>query len=152
MPTKAYLHKILDVCKQGGLSEENYIVMTHDDTVPRNIAQFDVAHPNRLLINELAKNYDSLRAKSEFVSQYDDKAIETLNKEFVECQNKISQLTLEMRNDIFTLNNIKVIFGLSETYGRDVELNMRTHRPEVQIFLNTQFKVKTWSIIAQVSY
>ena len=128
--------------------------MTDDDIVPRNIAQFDAVHPNRLLINKLAKNYESIRARSDHVSQHDNKEIEALNKEFNEHQNKISQLNEEMCTNIFTSNNIKVVFNQSETSGNNVELNMRTHRPEVQIFLNTQFniKVKTWSIIAQVSY
>ena len=154
MPIKAFLHKLLDVCKQRGLSEESFIAMTDDDTVPRNIAQIDAVHPIRLLINELCHNYHHLETKSEFVSQYDDKAIEALSKEFNEHQNKIFQLNEEMRNDIFTSNNIKVVFNQSETSSNDVESNMRRHRPEVQIFLNTQFnvKVKTWSIIAQVSY
>ena len=144
----------MDYCGKRGLSENSYLVLTDNNTVLRNIAQFDAVHPNRLLINELAKNYDSLHERSDLVSQHDDKAIEVLNKEFSELKNKISQLTDEMDNDIITSNDIKVIFGLSEASVEHVTDAIRHHHPEVQIFVNTQFadKINASSILVQVYF
>ena len=154
MPNKECVRRILDYCGKRGLNENDYFVLTDDVTVPRNIAQFDAAHPNRLRINELAKNYDSLRARSDLVSQHDDKTIEALNKEFSEHQNTIYQLNDQMKNDIFTSNNIKVIFGLSEASVDRIGNVIKYHRPDVQMFFTTQFadKINVSSILVQVPF
>lgn len=148
------MHRILDYCGKRGLSENDYLVLTNDVTVPRNIAKFYAAHPNRLRINGLAKSYESLQARSDLVSQYDDKEIEALNREYSEHKNTIFQLNEQMENDIFTSNNIKVIFGLSEASVDRTRNALKHHRPDVQIFLNTQFaeKINVSSILVQVSF
>ena len=140
---------MLDYCKKRGLRDENYIVLTKDESIPQNIAQFYKKHPKKLEINKLSENYNLLSAKSILAPQYNDKQIEELNREFTNLKNKISKLSDEIQEEIVSSPNIKVIFY--PFLSRDIEDCAKHHHPDSQIiFASFSEKMISWRILLLV--
>ena len=151
IPSIGYLREMLDCCKKRGFREENYIVLTKDESIPRNIDQFYKKHPKKLEINELSTSYftDSLPSKSRFASQYNDEQIEELSREFTNLKNTISKLSDEIQEEIVSSPNIKVIFSTS--IMRDIEDCVKHYRPDVQLICDLPYEDNVeWSHISQV--
>ena len=142
---------MLDCCKKRGLHEENYIVLTKDESIPRNIDQFYKKHPKKLEINELSTSYftDSLPSKSRFASQYNDEQIEEMNREFTNLKSKIFKLNDEILEEIVSSSKIKVIFSPAET--QDPEYCLKHYHPDAQIIIASFTEnIVAWRILTQV--
>ena len=135
IPSIEHFREMLDCCKKRGLRDENYIVLTKDESIPQNIAQLYKKHPKKLEMNILSENYNSLSAKSRLALQYDEKQIEELNREFTNLKNKTSKLHDEMRKDIFSSPKIKVVFCTSD-HSTITSDNSKYYRPDVQIIFD----------------
>ena len=135
IPSIGYLREMLDCCKKRGLHDENYIVLTSDESIPRSFTQFYKKHPKKLEINKLSENYNSLREKSRLASQYNDKQIEELNREFTNLKSKTSKLNDEIKQEIVSSSNIKVVFCTYDHYTITSD-NSKYYRPDVQIIFD----------------
>ena len=149
IPSIEYLRKMLDYCKKRGLREENYIVLTSDESIPQNIAQLYKKRPKKWEINKLSENYDSQPSKSRLSSQYNDEQIEEMNREFTNLKSKVFKLNDEINEEIFSSPNIKVIF--SPSIRQNVEDCVKHYRPDVQLICDMPYEDNVeWSHIAQV--